>query len=59
MWKNRNIEDIVYIIGEDNMPISISIGELVYSKVKLGISYEVFNTFDECLKECNKRESTL
>ena len=48
----RDCNDIVYIIGDDKLPVSITVGELFYSRIKLGITYQMFETYKECKEAC-------
>ena len=50
----RDSNDIVYIIGDDKLPVSITVGELFYSRIKLGITYQMFETYKECKEACDK-----
>lgn len=44
----------VYVVGDDNLPISISIDELPNLEKVFGNKIEYWETKEQCQLECNK-----
>lgn len=51
-------DPVVYVIGDDNLPISTTLTDAVYHKLEFDIEIPYFSSYNECMNHILNNQTT-